>query len=119
MVGFARFGTGAGGRAGAKGGRGTDCREGPEDEAGKKKKREADTQRGFIISKKILIHNHSLSFNFALLIPEVYEDINAPQRQEPNFQLELLFFRETIGHKSITFVRKDLYLDYMKGVKVV
>lgn len=34
MVWVARLGTGAGGRAGAKGGRGTDCRKGPEDEAG-------------------------------------------------------------------------------------
>lgn len=64
MVWFARFGTGAGGRAGAKGGRGTDCREGPEDEAEKKRKRETEgdrhTQRGLIIPK-ILFNFHLIS----------------------------------------------------------
>lgn len=34
MVGLARPGAGAGGRVGAKGGTGTDCRTGPGDEAG-------------------------------------------------------------------------------------
>lgn len=43
LVWFARFGTGAGGRAGAKGGRGTDCREEPEDEA--EKNRDSVRQR--------------------------------------------------------------------------
>lgn len=42
MVWVARLGTGAGGRAGAKGGSGTDCRKGPEDEAGQGRERERE-----------------------------------------------------------------------------
>lgn len=46
LVWFARFGTGVGGRAGAKGGRGTDCRERPEDEAEKKRETGREKVRG-------------------------------------------------------------------------
>lgn len=45
MVRVARLGTGAGGRAGAKGGSGTDCRKGPEDEAGQESQRERVTEK--------------------------------------------------------------------------
>lgn len=105
MVWFASFGTGAGGRAGAKGGRGTDCREGPEDEAEKNEKEgERETEEGRHTDKHTQRVNNSpnivsFTFNFALKISKVYDDINAPQREESAFKLDRLLFRETIGHK--------------------
>lgn len=59
LVWVARLGTGAGGRAGAKGGSGTDCRKGPEDEAGQDREREkiwTRKQKGGRLSYCVPVH---------------------------------------------------------------
>lgn len=62
MVWVARLGTGAGGRAGAKGGRGTDCRKGPEDEAGQEtgREREGDGENKDVKVEIIMLLGFSL-----------------------------------------------------------